>query len=135
MLETGHSSPAECLAIVREARRQGVEHIVVTHAMLPPVGMSIAQMQEAAKDGAYLEFVYNALIGPNKALEIGDVVKAIRAVGPQHCILSSDLGQAGNPLHPDGLVAFFKALREAGVPAADIELMAKTNPAKVLRLQ
>src|SRR5215472_8962276 len=27
-LETGHSSPAECLAIVREARRQGVEHIV-----------------------------------------------------------------------------------------------------------
>ena len=72
MLETGHSSPAECLAIVREARRQGVEHIVVTHAMLPPVGMSIPQMQEAARAGAYLEFVYNALIGPNKALEIGD---------------------------------------------------------------
>ena len=72
-LETGHSSAAECLAIIREARRQGVEHIVVTHAMLPPVGMSIAQMQEAAKEGAYLEFVYNALIGPNKAFEIGDV--------------------------------------------------------------
>src|SRR3982750_4152212 len=90
-LETGPSSPAECLAIVREARRQGVQHIVVTHAMLPPVGMSIPQMQEAAKSGAYLEFVYNALIGPNKALEIGDYVKAIRAVGPEHCILSSDL--------------------------------------------
>src|SRR5262249_27084498 len=55
-LETGHSSPAECLAIVREARRQGVERIVVTHAMLAPVGMSIPQMQEAAKDGAYIEF-------------------------------------------------------------------------------
>jgi hypothetical protein len=135
MLETGHSSPAECLAIIREARRQGVEHIVVTHAMLPPVGMSLAQMQEAAKDGAYLEFVYNALIGPNKALEIGEVVKAIRAVGPQHCILSSDLGQAGNPLHPDGLAAFFKALREAGITASDIATMAQMNPAKVLRLQ
>src|SRR6476660_375107 len=134
-LETGHSSPAECLAIVREARRQGVEHIVVTHAMLPPVGMSIAQMQEAAKDGAYLEFVYNALIGPNKALEIGDVVKAIRAVGPQQCILSSDLGQAGNPLHPDGLAAYFKALRDGGISATDIDMMAKRNPAKLLRLQ
>src|SRR5437764_3248132 len=33
MLETGHSSPAECLAIVHEARRQGVEHIVVTHPL------------------------------------------------------------------------------------------------------
>src|SRR4051812_17789267 len=134
-LETGHSSPAECLAIVREARRQGVQHIVVTHAMLPPVGMSIAQMQEAAKEGAYLEFVYNALIGPNKALEIGEVVKAIRAVGPQHCILSSDLGQAGNPLHPDGIVAFFKALRDGGISAAEIDLMAKRNPAKLLGLQ
>ena len=134
-LETGHSSPAECLAIVREARRQGVEHIAVTHAMLPPVGMSIPQMQEAAKDGAYLEFVYNALIGPNKALSVADYVKAIRAVGPQHCILSSDLGQADNPLHPDGLAAFFKALADAGIPASDIVTMSQVNPAKLLGLQ
>jgi hypothetical protein len=133
-LETGHSSPAECLALIREARRQGVERIVVTHAMLAPVGMSIPEMQAAAKEGAYLEFVYNALIGPNKAFEIGDYVKAIRAVGPRSSILSSDLGQAGNPLHPDGLSAFFKALRDAGIPQADIDLMSKTNPAKALGL-
>lgn len=134
-LETGHSSPAECLALIREARRQGVERIVVTHAMLPPVGMSITEMQAAAKEGAYLEFVYNALIGPSKAFEIGDYVKAIRAVGPQHCILSSDLGQAGNPLHPDGLAAFFKALRDAGIPQADIDLMSRTNPARAVGLE
>jgi hypothetical protein len=134
-LECGHSSPVECLAIVREARRLGVERIVVTHAMLAPVGMSIAQMREAAKQGAYLEFVYNALIGREKAFEIADYVKAIRAVGPRWCILSSDLGQAANPLHPDGLEAFFKALREAGMSQADIDLMAKTNPAKALGLE
>src|SRR4051812_32131193 len=134
-LETGHSSAEEGLAIVREARRQGVEHIVVTHAMLAPVHMSIPQMQEAAKEGAYLEFVYNALIGPNKEFEIGDYVKAIRAVGPEHCILSSDLGQAGNPLHPDGLTAFFKALRDAGIPAAELQAMTQGNPAKALGLQ
>ncbi len=133
-LETGHSSPAECLAIVREARRQGVEHIIVTHAMLPPVGMSIPQMQEAAREGAYIEFVYNALIGPNKAFEIGDYIKAIRAVGPQSCILSSDLGQAGNPFHPDGLAAFLQALRDAGISEADLDLMAKTNPARALAM-
>jgi hypothetical protein len=133
-LETGHSSPAEGLAIVHEARRQGVEHIVVTHAMLPPVGMSIPQMQEAAKAGAWIELVYNALIGPNKAFEIADYVKAIRAVGPRSCILSSDLGQPGNPLHPDGLIAFFEALRKAGISPSDIDLMSKTNPAKALGL-
>jgi len=134
-LETGHSSAAEGLAIVREARRQGVTRIVVTHAMLVPVHMTIAQMQEAANAGAYLEFVYNGLIGVNKEFEIGDYVKAIRAVGPEHCILASDLGQAGNPLHPDGLEAFFAALRAAGISAADIETMSVSNPARVLGLK
>src|SRR5690348_13686253 len=40
-LETGHSSPEEGLSIVREARRQGVQHMVITHAMLAPVRMTI----------------------------------------------------------------------------------------------
>ncbi len=133
-LETGHSSAAECLAIIREARRQGVERIVVTHAMLSPIKMSIPQMQEAARAGAYIEFVYNALIGPNKELTVADYVNAIRAVGPRSCILSSDLGQAANPVHPDGLVAFFQALRGAGISDADIDLMSRTNPARALGL-
>jgi hypothetical protein len=133
-LETGHSSAQECLLIIREARRAGVRNVVVTHAMLAPVHMTVAQMQEAAGMGAWLEFVYNALIGPNKEFEFADYVKAIRAVGPEHCILSSDLGQAGNPLHPDGLIAFFAGLKSAGIPAADVDRMSKTNPAKALGL-
>ena len=134
-LETGHSSAAEGLMIVREARRAAVRNVVVTHAMLAPVRMSIAQMREAAEMGAFLEFVYNGLIGAGKEFEIADYVKAIHEIGAAHCILSSDLGQAGNPLHPDGLASFFTALRAAGVPSADIVLMSQTNPAKALGLQ
>lgn len=121
--------------LIREAKQQGVRHIVVTHAMLAPVRMNIAQMKEAAGLGAYIEFVYNALIGPNKEFEFGDYVKAIREIGPKSCILSSDLGQAANPLHPDGLVAFFAGLAKAGIPQADIDLMSKTNPARALGLE
>ena len=134
-LETGHSSAAECLLLIREARNQGVRHIVVTHAMLPPVQMSLEQMREAAQLGAYIEFVYNALIGPNKAFEMRDYAKAIRELGPKSCILSSDLGQAGNPLHPDGLTAFFTGLAKEGLTPAEIDLMAKTNPARALGLE
>ena len=108
--------------------------MVVTHAMLAPVHLTVAQMQEAARMGAWLEFVYNALIGPNKEFEFADYAKAIRAVGAEHCILSSDLGQAGNPLHPDGLIAFFAGLKAAGLPAADIDRMSKANPATALGL-
>jgi hypothetical protein len=102
--------------------------------MLAPVGMSIAQMQEAASLGAYLEFVYNGLIGPNREFQVADYVKAIRAVGARFCILSSDLGQVGNPLHPDGFAAFLELLSKAGIPPADIDLMARKNPAKALGL-
>jgi hypothetical protein len=133
-LATGHSSPAEDLMLIGEARRAGVQSIVVTHAMLPPVGMNIDQMRQAAQMGAYLEFVYNALIGPSKAFDIPEYARAIRAVGPEHCILSSDLGQAGNPLHPDGLLAFLAALRGEGFPVSEIERMAKVNPARLLGL-
>jgi Family of unknown function (DUF6282) len=134
-LETGHSSPAECLLIVREARRQGVKHMVVTHAMLPPVKMTVAEMRAAAAEGAYLEFVYNGLIGTGKSAEMRDYADAIRQVGAQHCILASDLGQPGNPLHPDGLAAFFAGLMREGISAADIALMSKTNPARALGLE
>ena len=133
-LETGHSSASEGLMILREAHRQGVRHMVVTHAMIAPVHMTIPQMREAAQEGAYIEFVYNALIGPNKEFTIADYAAAIRAVGPESSILSSDLGQAANPLHPDGLVAFFAALRKEGFSQSDIDRMSKTNPAQVLGL-
>ena len=57
-------------------------------------------------------------------------MNAIRAVGPEHCILSSDLGQASNPLHPDGLLAFYQYLMQQGFTEAEIDRMAKVNPLK-----
>src|SRR6185436_15596212 len=43
VLATGHVSAQEGLMLVREARRQGAEHIVVTHAANAPVLMTIPQ--------------------------------------------------------------------------------------------
>src|SRR5882672_3126437 len=47
VLATGHVSPEEALLMFREGRRQGVQRMVVTHAMTAPVLMDIPQMQEA----------------------------------------------------------------------------------------
>jgi hypothetical protein len=116
--------------LIREAKRQGVEHIVVTHATNRFVGMSVAQMQEAAKLGALLEFVW---VRPGSAA-VAETVKAIRAVGVESCILSSDLGQAANPLHPAGLLAFFEDLKKQGLTQAEIDRMSKVNPAVLLGL-
>jgi hypothetical protein len=129
-IATGHSSPAEALMIIREAKRQGVEHIVVTHATNRFVGMSTAEMKEAAQLGALLEFVW---VRPGTPA-VAESVKAIREVGPQFCILSSDLGQAANPLHPAGLQAFFDDLKKQGITDAEIAVMSRANPAKLLGL-
>jgi hypothetical protein len=135
VMATGHSSAEEDLLLVREAKAQGVQHMVVTHAMLQPTHMSEAQMLEAAKMGAYIEFVYNGLTGASKQFDFADYAKAIRYVGVDHCILSSDMGQPRNPLHPDGLLAFFKGLSEQGFTQAEIDRMAKQNPARLIGLE
>ena len=134
VMATGHNSPQDDLLLIREARRQGVKQMVVTHGILAPTSMTIAQMQEAATLGAYIEFVYNGLIGGSKQFDFADYAKAIREVGVEHCILSSDMGQPTNPLHPDGLILFFDGLRKQGFSQADIDLMSKVNPARLLSL-
>lgn len=135
VMATGHNSPAEDLLLVRESRAQGVKHMVVTHPMVEPIHMSIPQMQEAARMGAFIEFTYLGLIGKSKEFSFGDYAKAIRAIGVDHCILSSDMGQPSNPIHTDGMVAFIKGMKEQGFTQAEIDRMSKINPALLLGLK
>jgi hypothetical protein len=135
VLATGHSTPAEVLMLLRDGRRLGVQHMVVTHAMNAPVLMDVSQMQEAAKLGAFIEFVGGSLAAADAPARIDRFADAIRRVGPEFCILSSDLGQMGNALPPDGFGAFLVALRDKGFSEQEIDRMSKQNPARLLRLQ
>jgi hypothetical protein len=139
VMATGHSSAEENLMLVREGQRQGLEHMVMTHAMSGGVRMSVAQMQEAAKTGAFIEIVYvHSLtipeLGRKAAYSQADVAEAIRKVGAESIILSTDMGQVGIPLPPDGLAAFAAALRAEGISERDLDRMMKENPARLLGL-
>jgi hypothetical protein len=134
VLATGHVSADEGLILVREARRQGVQHAVVTHAMNSPIEMSIAQMREAAHEGAFIEFVGGSMRSRDAAERVRRFAAAIRAVGPASCIVSSDLGQKTTPLPAEGFAAFLGALAGQGFTEADIDRMSKINPATLLGL-
>jgi hypothetical protein len=134
VLATGHVSPQEGLMLLREGRRQGVRHMVVTHAMQAPVLMSVDEMQQAAKEGAFIEFVAGSLTSPGAAAKVDGYAEAIRKIGPEFCILSSDLGQKGNALPPDGFGAFIDALRARGLTEAQLSRMSRQNPAQLLEL-
>ena len=135
VLATGHVSPGEGLMLLREGKRQGVRHMVVTHAMLAPVLMNVAQMQEAAKEGAFVEFVAGSITGADGPAKVDSYAAAMRQVGIDSCILSSDLGQRGNALPPDGLGDFLLALRARGFTDAQLDRISKQNPAQLLDLK
>jgi hypothetical protein len=136
VLETGHISAEEALMVVHEAHQRGVAHIVVTGANDLLVNMTIPQMQQAAQDGAYLELAYANAFGPTQQHSMGEFAEAIRKVGPKFCILATSFGSLQNkyPLHPQALLDFMEALHKEGISVADINLMAKTNPALALGL-
>ena len=135
VLATGHVSSDEGLMLLRDAKRQGVRHMVVTHAMNAPVLMTVPQMQEAAAEGAFIEFVGGSMRLAEAPATVVRFADAIRKIGPQFCILSSDLGQKGNPLPADGFAEFIGALQARGFSDAELGRMTKQNPAMLLGLQ
>ena len=52
-LSTGHVTASEALLIIREARKQGIKRIFVTHAIGHPIDMTMAQMR-ALELGRYM---------------------------------------------------------------------------------
>ena len=134
VLATGHSTPEEGLMLLREGRRQGVRQMVVTHGMNPPILMSVPQMQEAAALGAFIEFVGSNIGEDGGPARMDRFADTIRQIGPEFCILSSDLGQVGNPLPAPGFGAFLGAMRTRGFSEEDVDRMSRRNPATLLGL-
>lgn len=139
VLATGHSSAEEVLMLVREGRRQGVQHMVVTHAMSRTPHMSIPQMQAAAKEGAFIELVYVHTLtipelGRPTIFTVAEAAEAIRKIGVDSVILSTDMGQVGIQPPVEGLAAFAAGLRTQGFSDADLDRMLKANPARLLGL-
>ncbi len=133
VLATGHSTPTETRMMLMAAKQRGVKRMVVTHPVIAPVLMAVDDMKWCAEQGAYLEFVSNAIVGTATSMTPKQFVDAIRAVGVDRVILSSDLGQASNPIHTEGWVKLFQMLEKEGVTVAEIDRMSKMNPGTLLK--
>jgi hypothetical protein len=55
----------------------------------------------------------------------------IRAAGPEHSFLATDLGQPGNPPAEDGLALMVDHLLAAGFSEAEVITMAVTNTVRL----
>ena len=55
----------------------------------------------------------------------------IRATGPEHSVLSTDLGQIFNPEVEDGMALMVDRLLEAGLEEEEVHVMAVENSRRV----
>ena len=142
VVNTGHLSPAEALAVIAAARDVGADRLIVTHAQFEVVNMSLDDMKKAAGMGAKMELcAMGPLMGPQahnawmrtwRLVKVQETVQAIKEVGPQHFVLGTDLGQTGNPSHADGLQMFVSELMAQGIGKDQIRLMGRDTPGALL---
>ena len=142
VVQTGHAAAEEALALIAAAREEGCDRIVVTHAQFDVVGMSEAQMKQAASLGATIELcALGMLVGPEAPLEwmrhsprvpLGETAARIHSVGARHFVLGTDLGQTGNPTPADGLAMFVTGLAAEGISPAEIQTMGREVPGALL---
>jgi len=144
VLATGHVHPEEIIAVVRRGRELGVKSMLITHGLTNVPGLTMAQAKQVADMGALIEVCFlQFLAGPNAPLAFlthwtqvnaKSVATAIKEVGAKSLVISSDLGQSQNMTHPDGIEAAIAALRKENISDADIDLMMRKNPARLLGL-
>ena len=125
VLATGHLGRAEIHTAVGAALAAGVAHVVVTHPDYPTQGVPIDEQRELAERGAVLERCFAPIHSGKVSWE--QTFDAIRATGPEHNVLSTDLGQVQNPPVEDGLALMADRLLEAGFSEDDVRTMAVTN--------
>ena len=134
ILATGHNSPPEVMMMLREAKRAGVKTVIVTHPLLDVVEMEDHEIKEAVNigPGIYAEFT-SQFGNPNASPEmVKRYASAIRAAGVERAFVSSDTGQINSRFQPDALALAAQALRKQGFSEAELDMLLKINPAKIL---
>jgi Family of unknown function (DUF6282) len=128
-LATGHLGRAEIVAAVTAALAAGLSRVIVTHPDYPTQGVPIDEQRELAERGAMLERCFAPIHTGKVSWEA--TFEAIRATGPEHNVLSTDLGQPANPPVEDGLALMADRLLEAGFTEDDVHTMAVVNTRKL----
>ena len=130
ILATGHLGRREIFALVEAARDMKLRKVIVTHAEFPSQNLTAEEQLELAEMGAFIEHCFTTMHTGKASWE--GVFDAIRKVGVERCVLSTDLGQTINPGVSEGFSMFAQTLLGAGFTVAEVRRMAVANPAALV---
>ncbi len=143
VLNTGFVSADEAARLCEEAVSRGVGRIIV-----PAVDHPEDMIRDIVATGAYAEFFFfglthathaaganvEAQINSPSAVSLSETAARIRAAGPDHAILSGDLGIAVLPPPVEGLREFLLTIRSAGFADDEIRTMVVRNPSRLFKV-
>lgn len=132
VLCTGHLSPAESLTLIKAASEMKIQKIIVNHVSLPITLADLDTQRQYIQYGAMLEHCYYTPYYLECTWE--ELYRQVREVGPEHIVLSSDMGQKKSPSPADGLMDFAeKFVTEGGFSKEQAQRMFVENPQQILK--
>lgn len=137
VLASGHLSPKEVFALADEAQTAGVSKMVVTHALqgqIMDAALTTDQIKQLAQSGVFIEHSFWGSMPTVGGTDPEKIVDSVRDTGAECCIMTSDFGQDYHPPAPEGMRLFIATMLRNGLEEKEIEIMIKTNPAKLLGL-
>ncbi len=127
ILAGGHLDAAEMIKVFAEAKRRGVNRMLVNHPTYL-IGCTDDDIRELVSIGAHIEHSICMWVeGKSKKFTPEELVHLIEVAGVDRTILSSDLGLMGGPKPVEGFRQVVHLLLDQQVPKEDIRKLVSTN--------
>jgi Family of unknown function (DUF6282) len=132
-LSFGHLSPQEMDAMAEETTALGYDRAFIDHPFSEVFELNVPELKRWAAAGLRFALTWDEL-SPLLGVDCQDMVEAIRAVGPEHFMLSSD---AGIPILPQTVEAYrllAATLRAYGMTEPEMRVLMSGAAEKIVNL-
>ena len=128
-LASGHVSPSEAIALFGEAKAKGIRRMIVTH----PAGIATAdELRQMISMGAIVEYTFLSCMPSGAGTSPDELVSAVRELGLDNCIVTTDFGQWTNPPPAEGMRMAIATLLQAGMTPDEVSALVKGNPTRLI---
>ncbi len=133
VLNTGHISPKESIALAEEARLLGINEIVFSHPDSLSIGATRDDALAMAELGAYHEYCVIGALPALQRTKMPAVLKMIEDISAQRIIITTDYFYDWFPPGAEMMRLMAGSLLYAGIPESDVVAMIRTNPERLLQ--
>ncbi len=134
VLGTAHISPREAMIVTEEAKKAGIDKIVITHPEWWVCDWTMEEQKRIVKDyDVILERCYRQNLGGGQyKSNLPSNLETINEIGYKNIMIDTDGGQVENPHWEFAMAECIEYLEDHKIPEEQIQYMTAELPAKLL---